>query len=292
MEREVPARGVDRSGQRRGSCGASATTSRRSITSPSGRPHKATSPNPQLPARFRERTPAFHGLETGGTWSYYENPFVGTRQLNGLLTVHAMLGNSDLKDAQNALYTLKEPVEGARRWFVARDLGQTFGRTGALDPPRGDPDVFDETGFITGVEKRRTSASTTAAATRRCSSRSRRPTCAGCASGCRALSDAQLQDAFRAGGYPRATADRFIRRLEQKIAEGAPAEGLTRLTRLTVPVRLALLLLLFAVPVAAGCPIAQDPRDPAAQAGTRAGTQRAPTPTTTRRTRSTRSTMR
>ena len=36
-----------------------------------------------------------------------------------------------------------------------------------------------------------------------------------------ALSDAQLHDAFRAGGYPRATADRFIARLRQKIAEGA-----------------------------------------------------------------------
>jgi hypothetical protein len=35
-----------------------------------------------------------------------------------------------------------------------------------------------------------------------------------------ALSDRQLQDAFRAAGYPKAIADRFIRRLEQKIAEG------------------------------------------------------------------------
>src|SRR5215203_1812848 len=113
---------------------------------------KATSPNPQLPARFRERKPDFHGLDADGTWSYYSNPFVGTRQLNGLLTVQAMLGNSDLKDLQNAIYALKAPFDGASRWYVARDLGQTFGRTGALDPPRGDPDVFDQTGFITGVE--------------------------------------------------------------------------------------------------------------------------------------------
>jgi hypothetical protein len=34
------------------------------------------------------------------------------------------------------------------------------------------------------------------------------------------LTNAQLQDAFRAAGYPKATADRFIHRLEQKIAEG------------------------------------------------------------------------
>ena len=35
-----------------------------------------------------------------------------------------------------------------------------------------------------------------------------------------ALTDAQWQDAFRAGGYSKELADRFIRRLEQKIAEG------------------------------------------------------------------------
>ena len=34
------------------------------------------------------------------------------------------------------------------------------------------------------------------------------------------LSKRQLADAFRAAGYPDAIAGRFIRRLEQKIAEG------------------------------------------------------------------------
>ena len=75
---------------------------------------KATSPNPQLPARFRESTPDLHGLETGGTWSYYENPFVGTRELNGLLTLQVMLGNSDLKDdAERALHAQGAGRRGA-----------------------------------------------------------------------------------------------------------------------------------------------------------------------------------
>ena len=34
------------------------------------------------------------------------------------------------------------------------------------------------------------------------------------------LTDSRWKDAFRAGGYPRAIADRFIRRMKQKIAEG------------------------------------------------------------------------
>ena len=180
---------------------------------------KATSPNPQLPARFRERTPDFHGLDSDGTWSYYSNPFVGTRQLNGLLTLHAMLGNSDLKDLQNATYTLKEPVEGAQRWYVARDLGQTFGRTGTLDPPRGDPDIFDKTGFIKGVEGGYVQFEYTGrhkALFERITPADVRWICQRLS----ALTDNQLQDAFRAAGYPKATADRFIRRLRQKAAEG------------------------------------------------------------------------
>ena len=39
------------------------------------------------------------------------------------------------------------------------------------------------------------------------------------------LSDRQLDDAFRAGGYPKSLADRFIRRLKQKIAEGRALKG-------------------------------------------------------------------
>ena len=181
--------------------------------------HKATSPNPQLPARFREKTPDLNGLDAKGNWSYYENPFVGTRQLSGLLVLQAMLGNSDLKDDQNAMYELEEPLEGAKRWYVARDLGQSFGRTGILEAPRGDVVVFEQTPFIKGVVNGRVTFEyrgrhkvlfddITPADVRWICAR------------LDALTDAQLQDAFRAGGYDPPTSARFIRRLKQKIAEG------------------------------------------------------------------------
>ena len=118
------------------------------------RAEKATSPNPQLPARFREKNPDLNGLDAGDPWSYFQNPFVGTPQLNGLLALQAMLGNSDLKDAQNVVYTLKKPLEGATTWYVARDLGQTFGRTGVISAPRGDIEVYEETPFIRGRRER------------------------------------------------------------------------------------------------------------------------------------------
>lgn len=179
----------------------------------------APDPNPQLPARFRETKPDLHGLASEEIWSYYKNPFVGTKELNGLLVLQVMLGNSDLKDEQNALYTLTEKFEGASRWYVARDLGQSFGRTGVLDAPRGDATVFEETPFIKGMAGQYV----------RFDYRGRhgvlfdRITVADVRWICeklRRLTDTQWQDAFRAGGYAPETANRFIRRFKQKIEEG------------------------------------------------------------------------
>ena len=175
--------------------------------------------NPQLPARFRESKPDFHGLDANGTWSYYENPFVGTKEMNGLLMLQVMLGNSDLKDEQNALYKLKEPFEGASTWYVARDLGQSFGRTGVIDAPRGDIKVFEETPFIKGVagghvrfdyrgRHGRLIDHITPDDVRWICGKLER------------LTDRQWDNAFRAGGYAPQIAARFITRFKQKIAEG------------------------------------------------------------------------
>jgi hypothetical protein len=180
--------------------------------------------NPQPVARFREEKPEFYGLTESGPWSYSDNPFIGTTPLAGLLVLHVMLGNSDLKPENNILYTLARRVEGARQWYVARDLGHTFGRTGVSDAPRDDIDVFDETPFINSVntgivkfEYRGLHAplfkNITVADVRWICSRLSK------------LTDKQWADAFRAGGYAEPTSQRYIRRLKQKIAEGLALEG-------------------------------------------------------------------
>jgi hypothetical protein len=133
--------------------------------------------------------------------------------------LQVMLGNSDLKDQQNAVYSLSEPFEGAARWYVARDLGQSFGRTGVIDAPRGDIKTFEETPFIKGrvgeyvrFDYRGRHGAlvshVTAADVRWICEKLER------------LTDAQWQDAFRAGGYAPEVANRYIRRLDQKIKEG------------------------------------------------------------------------
>jgi len=176
--------------------------------------------NPQLPGRFRETKPDLHGgLVAGSSWSYYRGPFVGTREQNGLLVLMAMLGNSDIKDEQNVIYHLKEPFQGVERWYVARDLGQSFGRTGVIDAPRGDPRVFEETPFIKGVSKgyvRFDWHGRHGVLLERITPDDVHWVC----EKLQRLTDPQWQDAFRAGGYAPEVANRFIRRFKQKIDEG------------------------------------------------------------------------
>ena len=176
--------------------------------------------NPQLPARFREKKPDFHDLTYKGLWSYYANPFVGTRELNGLLVFQVMLGNSDLKEEQNAIYELKAPVEGAATWYAAVDLGESFGRTGKWNPPRGDVQVFEQTPFIKGVDAqghvRFDYRGLHGDLVDHMTPEDVRWTC----ERLQRLTDRQWSDAFRAGGYAQPLADRFIRRFKQKIQEG------------------------------------------------------------------------
>jgi hypothetical protein len=175
--------------------------------------------NPQTAARFREEEPDFHGLTEVGHWSYHQNPFVGTMPLMGLLVLQVMLGNSDLKSENNMLYELDAEVEGARRWFVARDLGHTFGRTGVMNAPRDHVQVFEETPFITDVRNgfvrfdyrgrhRELLDAITVEHVRWICDRLHR------------LTDEQWEQAFRAGGYAKPIYERYLRRLKEKIAEG------------------------------------------------------------------------
>ena len=66
------------------------------------------------------------GEKKAGNWSWFKNPFIGTKELNGLRVMMALINNWDLKESNNAVYDVKE--EGPR--YVVGDLGATFGQTG------------------------------------------------------------------------------------------------------------------------------------------------------------------
>ena len=60
-----------------------------------------------------------------GVWSWSDNPFEGTRQLNGLRVMMALMNNWDLKKENNAIY-----LEGGEKRYLVSDVGATFGRSG------------------------------------------------------------------------------------------------------------------------------------------------------------------
>jgi hypothetical protein len=81
-----------------------------------------------------------------GTWAWRDNPFTGTRELNGLRTLMAVINNWDLKDENNAVYT-----KGGERIFAVSDVGASFGcagRCGPSDRAKGDPGEYSESEFI------------------------------------------------------------------------------------------------------------------------------------------------
>jgi hypothetical protein len=63
-----------------------------------------------------------------GEWSWKKNPFVGTRELNGLRVLMAVINNWDLKDTNNSVYQVRG--ESPEQLYVVSDLGSSFGSPG------------------------------------------------------------------------------------------------------------------------------------------------------------------
>ncbi|MGH9331166.1 MAG: hypothetical protein ACRD09_12040, partial [Vicinamibacterales bacterium] len=109
---------------------------------------------PQASARFRPDVP---GMKNTGDWSWYENPFVGTRPYHGLLVLNMLMSNWDLKGTNNKLYESVAAGEAEpRRWFVVRDVGATFGKSRGYFPgTRNNPRDYERQKFIVGVQNAR-----------------------------------------------------------------------------------------------------------------------------------------
>jgi hypothetical protein len=77
-------------------------------------------------------------------WPWFHNPFVGTRELNGLRVMMALINNWDLPTKNNSIYA----EEGQRRYVVS-DLGSSLGRTGDyVSGSRGQADDYSKAKFI------------------------------------------------------------------------------------------------------------------------------------------------
>lgn len=186
----------------------------------------------QAAGRFRPELP---GEKVIGDWSWRENPFVGTRQYQGLIVANLILNSWDWKTSNNKIYEVRNERGGVRRQYVVRDLGASLGRTSqppalsalgirAAQGTKNDLDGFEAQGFVEvdgdgdldfvyhGMYDE---------VVARAGREDLRWTCALLAR----LSDKQLADAFRAAGYTPEHGARYVKKLREKIAAGLAAAG-------------------------------------------------------------------
>jgi len=168
-------------------------------------------------ARFRPKIKDLERLKE--YWWWQQNPFVGTRELSGLLVVLMMFNSSDLKNDNNSIFKLKEPWDGTDRWFVVRDVGAALGETGKMFPRRNWLEGFEQHGFITAIDGDHVQFDYVELH-QELISMIHPADVLWAAQRMQRITDAQWHDAFRAANYADADAARFIHRLKEKIDDG------------------------------------------------------------------------
>ena len=188
-------------------------------------------------ARFEPKRP---NAPRTAMWDWLQNPFLGTREFDGLKVLMVLLANYDARPENNRILADKNPATGtAEARYVVTDIGATLGRVGGLGGTRvkNSLEHFRTSKFIVGVQNglvefdyntRPKGAGMFASvfspgygksqankekAMRRIPVQSARWIGAQLAQ----LTDDQLRDAFRAAGYDNSTAEGFIKALRERI---------------------------------------------------------------------------
>jgi hypothetical protein len=92
-------------------------------------------------------------------WKWSENPFVGTKELQGLVVMMALLNNWDIKDTNNKVLHVRGGAGRDELHYIVSDLGATFGRV-KLNAPgfwrirrnRNDPEDYAKDAFLEDVK--------------------------------------------------------------------------------------------------------------------------------------------
>jgi hypothetical protein len=173
-------------------------------------------PHQEVGGRFRVKEKS---LKEVGYWTWRENLFIGTRPYSGLLTLMMLFNSTDLKDDNNSIY---EHRVGDRvdLWYAVRDIGSALGDTNRLSPYKSDPAAFEQQPFLIGVFRNYVQFSYQGYYKKYVEQRIHPADVAWVSGLLDQLTERQWQDAFRAGGYDQQTANRLIRRLQEKVKEG------------------------------------------------------------------------
>lgn len=129
----------------------------------SGRGKRFREGNTLIDARFA-RKPG--GQKRLAAWEWKHNPFVNTREFNGLRVMMAVLNSWDLKDENNAVYSDKK---NDRQVFLVSDTGASFGTNAVRaknENGKGNAREFQKSKFIVKTTDRTVDFGTPAPATR------------------------------------------------------------------------------------------------------------------------------
>lgn len=170
-----------------------------------------------------------NGYKEVGLWNWGSNSFVGTRELDGLKVLMVLMNNWDLKNDNNKVVRYDKDGDANERIYYVSDLGASFGSTGSLvrtllvfsDAPagtKGNPSGYAHQSFIDGVrdgEVRFHYKGKDPGALRGISVEHAR--WMGGMLG--RLSEKQLVDAFRAGGFDDSEVATYVRAMQERIRE-------------------------------------------------------------------------
>jgi len=170
----------------------------------------------EVGGRFRLKMPE---LKETGSWKWEENPFVGTREFQGLIVLLTMFNSTDLKNSNNSIYEHRTG-DLVEQWYLPRDLGAALGDVNGFAPRKSDPDSFEKMPYILGVENGHVQFAYAGWYKKLVRDRITPEEVAWASELLGRLSEKQFSDAFRAGGYEPAVANRFIAKLREKIEQG------------------------------------------------------------------------
>jgi hypothetical protein len=169
------------------------------------------------------------GFKTTGRWDWNSNHFQNTRELQGLKVLMALINNWDLSSINNKI--VQSENDPSKQIYYVADLGASLGTTGsfinripiykdvAVPGSRGDAEAFANHRFIEGVREGEVifhwNRSFGRDALRGVMVESAR----WMGDLLARLSDKQLSDAFRAGGFDDEDIAIYVRAIRERIRE-------------------------------------------------------------------------
>jgi hypothetical protein len=107
--------------------------------------------------RFEARPETVKRLDE---WKWRDNPFMSTREFQGLIIMMALVNNWDIKDSNNKILQVQnEQLGRTEHRYIISDLGATFGKVKLHVPVlwrvarnRNEPDDYNDSDFVEQVK--------------------------------------------------------------------------------------------------------------------------------------------